>query len=360
MNVDKITLYIQDASKSIRVWSIWAEDFEIFISHGTLGGEDQIQTEYVDYGLASRSREEQVLSRINSRVNRKKDKGYSVSLEQARLGRPMNAMGYQKPMLAEKYKSNTVVNFNRAFVQYKYNGHRCLIINDGGKFIAYSRNGKPINSIQHIVNEFYGIPEGTILDGELYIHGIPLQKISSLVRKNQPESRNLKFHCYDVIEDIPFSERMEMAKTFELGSNGIFVPTWVASEVGINSATVHEHLCAAKSAGYEGLMLRVNGAGYEDGKRAKQLLKVKSCDDAEYLVVDISSSKDNWAVLHCVMDGGRRFTVSAPGTMMMKEYVLKNKQKYIGKHVKVEYAELTTDGLPFHPVALGWRERHEE
>jgi len=360
MNVDKMTLYIQDASRAIRYWSIWAEDFEIFMAHGTLGGDEQIQSEYIEYGLGSRSREEQVISRINSRLNRKKDKGYTVSLDDARLGRPMNAMGYQKPMLAAKYHGASVVDFRKVFVQYKYDGHRCLIVNDGGKFIAYSRNGKPVHTVDHITKHFADIPEGTILDGELYVHGMKLQHIGSLVKKQQSASSLLRFHCYDLIEDIPFSERASMIEQFELGPNGIFVPTWRATETGISSSTIHNHLKAAKEAGYEGLMLRVDGPGYEDGKRSKQLLKVKSVIDDEYLVLQITASKDNWAILHCVMPSGKKFSVSAPGDMQEKENVLRNKEKYIGAHVTVECAGFTEDGKPFHPVATAWREIHTE
>ena len=355
MNIDKTSLYMQDASGGIRVWTIWAEDFEIYISHGTLGGEEQIQTEYIEWGLASRSREEQVQSRINSRINKKKDKGYSESIEKARSGRPSNLMGFPKPMLAAKYENVKYVDFSKTFVQYKYDGHRCLIANDNGQLIAYSRNGKPIESIEHILAHMV-IPEGAVIDGELYIHGSRLQKIGSLVKRKQKESRMLKYHCYDMVSELSFAQRYDLLKTYHLGGNALLAPTWSAAR----DFDVENDLIIAKESGYEGLMLRVDGTGYEDGRRSKSLLKVKSVQDDEYTVVQITSSKDNWAILHCELPDGGRFSVTAPGAVFEKEYVLKNARAFIGKQVTVEYAMLTEDGKPFHPVATQWRNKNDE
>ena len=46
--------------------------------------------------------------------------------------------------------------------------------------------------------------------------------------------------------------------------------------------------------------------------------------------------------------------------MEYKTHVLENKDKFIGKHIRVEFESWTKDKKPFHPVALEWREKHEE
>jgi phosphohistidine swiveling domain-containing protein len=99
---------------------------------------------------------------------------------------------------------------------------------------------------------------------------------------------------------------------------------------------------------YEGLMLRVPDSLYLDGRRHKDaIMKVKrNIDksfvlDDEFLVVGISASVDGWAILTCETDAGNMFNVSAPGTHQQKEYVYKNRDKYIGRHIRVEFFEYT-------------------
>jgi ATP-dependent DNA ligase len=195
-----------------------------------------------------------------------------------------------------------------------------------------------------------------VIDGELYIHGSRLQKIGSLVKRKQKESRMLKYHCYDMVSELSFAQRYDLLKTYHLGGNALLAPTWSAAR----DFDVENDLIIAKESGYEGLMLRVDGTGYEDGRRSKSLLKVKSVQDDEYTVVQITSSKDNWAILHCELPDGGRFSVTAPGAVFEKEYVLKNARAFIGKQVTVEYAMLTEDGKPFHPVATQWRNKNDE
>ena len=78
--------------------------------------------------------------------------------------------------------------------------------------------------------------------------------------------------------------------------------------------------------------------------------------DNEFEVVDVTMSSTGWGVLTCVTPEGREFGVSAPGTHMDKQKTLINKDMYIGRHVTVEYSQLTADNIPFHPVAVRWRE----
>lgn len=46
-------------------------------------------------------------------------------------------------------------------------------------------------------------------DGELYVHGMPLQKIVSLVKKVQPDSAKLEYRIYDIPSDKVWEERVK-------------------------------------------------------------------------------------------------------------------------------------------------------
>jgi ATP-dependent DNA ligase len=254
-------------------------------------------------------------------------------------------------MLAQTYEGQ---RDNRdGFWQYKYNGHRCLITRQGDELIAYSRNGKPINTVSHIF-EGMDIPEGTTLDGELYIHGKPLQTISSIVRRIQPANKDLKYIVYDQISTLTFSNRFNSLLSYEFGASIIPAPT--TSGGYFNELASNSYLKGVQSEGYEGLMFRNNDRPYEPGKRSSQLLKVKMRLDMEVVVGRISPSKDGWAILHCSTPTGKSVSVTAPGTMEQKYEIYENAHLYIGRMLTIEFAEYTKDGVPFHPVAIAFRE----
>lgn len=349
------TLYAKDNNGAIREWSIGFVDDQIFISHGQHKGEIQTKYEEVEDGKAGRSRLEQIKSRMDSRINAKKDAGYVESLEQAQNEQRTNAAGLLKPMLAQPIKNIRNANYAGSFVQYKYDGNRCLITNQGGDLIAYSRNGKRLENLDHILKDIY-IPEGMTLDGELYCHGFPLQTIISWIKRKQAHTEKIKFHAYDIIENMAYIHRLDILKNLELHGASEVVPTWL-----INSFDESQHFFKeARSAGYEGAIIRLDDFGYEDGKRSKGLIKVKEWMDAEFSVIDIHESRDGWAILECALTNTKTFTVSAPGTMKEKRYVLENKDFYILRSVRVEFAQYTKDGIPFHPVAINWRNPKDE
>jgi len=151
VKIDVIYLYRQDASCKLQVWSIYHEDDTIFISWGNYGGLQQSQEELIEDGLAGRSFDEQIISRVQSRINKKLDQGYITDRLRAMNSKPVNTLGLLKPMLATPFKKIKDIDYKSSMMQCKYDGHRCLIHYDGTKYRAYSRNGKTINTIPEIV-----------------------------------------------------------------------------------------------------------------------------------------------------------------------------------------------------------------
>ena len=343
------TLYKISNTGAIQVWTIEELRPDLLrILWGQQGGAMQTQTEVVEVNQSGRSLTEQMFSRMESRINKQKDKGYSLSLEQAYAQRGRNAAGLLKPMLAQTYDP-VKHSLTGKKMQWKYDGHRCLITNDGGENIAYSRNGKPITTIDHILHNII-IPKGATLDGELYIHGAPLQEISSIVRREQLANRELQYIAYDTVSDRAFLGRYEELFGYKLCEDVVIAELLEVPDQ-INNAYLQEK---ALGLGYEGFILREQGKGYECGKRSSQLLKIKQSMDAEFMVIAVHESKDGWAILECT-DGSVDFRVSAPGTMIEKTEVLSNSANYIGQYVTVEFSAYTNAGVPFHPVATRFR-----
>ena len=348
------TLYIKDAKGQLRYWSI-DEDLDGFtIKHGVIGGSPTEKFIEVPCGKASRTHDEQIHSEIMSRVNKRLDKGYVYDIHKATVEKATNSLGLCKPMLATAHKKVTAeyLTVGLTFVQRKYDGNRCLIYNNGEETIAYTRNGKLFTTLDHILDDIE-VPVGMTIDGEIYCHGEALQTIVSWAKRKQANTKKLVFMAYDVIVDMPFIDRLAILNNLVIGDS-----IQIADTLTYNSTLDWEMVNALTSDviedGYEGLIVRKNGHRYDDGKRSKNLIKVKRWESKEFTVVGIYSSSDGWAILECIHNT-KKFRVSAPGAIADKVHVLNNPDMYIGEKVTVEYSAITQGGIPFHPVAVAFR-----
>lgn len=338
---------------NVRYWCAEA-DYSmgvINIAHGVYGGSLQEQVEFVDENNSGRSMEDQIDLYIESRAKRKMDIGYRRTIEESKASSGNTTLGFHRPMLAKRLDQLKDVDFRDCYVQMKYDGHRCMVTRTSTGLVAYSRNGRLITSIDHILAEIT-IPVGVTIDGELYCHGIPLQTISSWVKKKQPDTMKLEYVVYDVVNDDYYNERFNIISNFRLGKYARVAPT----DKSVEEDHITMLLSTAISMGYEGLMLRQCRFPYDPGKRSKALVKVKEFLDEEYKVVGITTSADGWAVLTCETSDGKQFRVSAPGTINDKMNVARNHNGYLGRYVNVKYANLTEDGIPFHPIAVRWHD----
>lgn len=356
MQVDPITLYRKTAANKLQEWTISANVDVITITWGEVFGAKQTQTEFIEDGLAGRSLYEQILSRIDSRINNKIDAGYVRDPNIARRNKPVNALGLNKPMLAAKFADVKDIDYSTTWAQCKYDGHRCLIHFDGDTYTAYSRNGKHITAITEIMEavKLSGMMPNTTLDGELYHHGTPLQTISSWVKRRQPSTTKLVYMIYDMmmLDNLHYQYRHDELSKLNLSNPLILAPT----DKNITEESIPRMLDASIAAGYEGLILRRDGFSYQDGKRSKGLVKVKKWLDDEFEVIDIIESKDGYGILVCITEDSKEFRATAPGTFEDKTEVLLFRNTYIGLKVNVQFANWTKEGKPFHPIATGWRD----
>ena len=350
-------LYKSAKNSEISKWSIWSQNDKIIIeSQAGLHHQPTRFEEEVPEGKAGRTRAQQIESRINSRIKVKLDHGYVTSIDQAKNSVLTNQLNLPMPMLAERFDKQKSVNLESCYVQRKYDGHRCLIARIGHEYVAYSRRGIQIDTIQHILNSLH-FPDGYVLDGELYCHSVPLQTIASWAKRLQPDTLKLKFHCYDVItpDDDDYVERMHFLNTeVKFNDQSEFVQTIKYTDIIHAGSTLSNSLKLVRNDGYEGLILRPKDCLYTIGRRSKSLLKVKHYEDAEFKVVDVEISRLGWGILHLLAYNGLTFKATAPGNDMQRKHVAKNPKEYIGKIVTVEYANLTNKGVPFQPVATRW------
>jgi len=344
------TLYQIDNKKALRTWTIWSEDFTIIIEHGIHRGKQQRVEEPIMRGLGSRTIDEQIESRMNSRISKQLAKGYKRTVREAELSIGQNELNLFKPMLAQQFNKQKSVDTEGAVLQRKLDGNRMLVTMQNGVVSAYTRNGKLIKTLDHILEQIDWLTEGQTIDGEVYKHGMALKDIRGAVAKKQANTAKLDYHIYDCINDESFKERFTFIdKTYS--DNIIVEPYW--------DVQGEEHTAAlfnrVRQDGYEGLMMRLDGYGYQAGKRAKGLLKIKYRYDAEYEVIDIEIAKNGAGILVMRLPNGKTVKGTAPGTAVEKLLVANQPDNYIGKLCTCSFAYLTEFGIPFHLTCDNWR-----
>lgn len=271
---------------------------------------------------------------------------------------------YFEPMLAKKY-GEIFPNFP-TISNPKLDGQRCIINKDG----AWSRNGKPILSIPHIIAQlkpFLAADPTLIFDGELYTHKFKndFNKIMSLVRKSKPsqndliESENfIEYWIYDFPNNKGFFDRyQDLVKLF--GRN-IPKSIKVVEAIVCNDQEALDNLYGHYlEEGYEGQIIRILDGKYEN-KRSKNLLKRKEFMDEEHEIISIEEGLGNRSGMagyaHMKLPDGRIYKTNIKGNFDYLKDMLKNKEKYVGKMATIKFFNFTPDGIPRFPYLIAVRD----
>lgn len=308
---------------------------------------------------------EQALSEAKSRYRKKIDAGYKTEIPTDTSKANDNSLGFTKPMLAKPIDKVKNVSFP-AYWQPKLDGHRAIITKIDGKMIIYSRQGKLIDTMDHILDYLAEhFQEGCSIDGELYLHGEMLQDIGSLIKRKREGSERIVFYAYDLISDMPYNCRLEELTDLFKCYDSEDAPAKLLDTLKVYNMEQAQHLTERIiERGYEGGILRLIDKGYEAGFRSRSLLKIKKFDDSEHLIIDIVEGKDRLvndtalkvAVFVCETPEGQRFECMAHGDQYQKDVIWRHRHRYIGKFLTVKHSGYTKENKPWHPVALRIRE----
>ena len=185
-----------------------------------------------------------------------------------------------KPMLAMNYIPAVHTDVFGWQMSEKLNGIRAVW--DGESF--YSKNGNPF-----AVPAWYmaQMPEGVVLDGELWMGRNMLQKTASVVRKHSPVDhgwRAVAFRVFDAPQNpLGFEDRLIYCAR-------ILEDCPVAGVVHHVTCMGHRHLMdyfdALVAGGAEGAVLRAPGSPYVQGE-SEMMLKLKPFKDAEAIVLEV-------------------------------------------------------------------------
>lgn len=376
-------LYSKTSTGDIQMWSCSIAGNKIFVEYGLIDGKKQESVKVIKEGKNigksnETTPEEQAQIKYNSMVNDKIRKGYFHTLEEAEENL------YLSPMLAKKWEDHKhkFLSMDKPFiVEAKIDGVRCLsIYNPKTGAIKLQSRGNKEYDIPHIkdqLNILYNklgvLNENVILDGELFISEENFETIASAVKKIGPNTGRVIYILYDVIllDDLDmkckdrkdFLDRIkkhQMSYKYASQMKDIHL---VKTDLAYNEADVEDLIdYYVSEKGMEGAIIRHPDGKYKIDGRSDQLLKYKKFVDEEFLVVDINAGVDkfeNVGIFTCETKDGIRFKATPDGTQKQREKYLTNKKDYIGQYVTVRYFELTLDGIPRFPVAVGFRPQHE-
>lgn len=266
-------------------------------------------------------------------------------------------------MLAHKYDASRLTF--PCFTQPKLNGIRALYQN--GRFYSRDEIQWAPGVLAHLASQLsaYINPSYHPLDGELYLHGLSLQKINSAVSINQtspgPKTPQIEYHVFDVVNfSQPFWARYQQIYSLLQSTSSHSqirpVPTRLISSLG----EANEFYNADLRAGYEGSMYRLDGKVYtkpheqaDQKNRTFNLLKRKDWHDDKFLIVGITEGRDTdkggkyvgcMGALVCILPDGSTFNVgSGFSDKERKEWFV---NPPLQKYAHVKYLTLSDDGKP--------------
>jgi ATP-dependent DNA ligase len=211
------------------------------------------------------------------------------------------------------------------------------------------------------------VDDDVVLDGEIYIHGMSLQNIISLVKRPQEASLKLTYNMYDIAStarEEPWRERSNNLDSWFEWARSEGLPQSVKKVVSRPASSMEELKVAHDyyvEEGYEGAIIRLPSGVYRFGYRSSELLKMKEFDDMEFELVSWDVGKGKFAnvpIFRCrVPFNGKLFDVTPRGTEAVRQELLAQAKSMMGKKYTVRYFGLTDEGVPRFPVGIGVREK---
>ena len=240
-------------------------------------------------------------------------------------------------LLANVYRDG--IDVSQYLVSEKLDGVRAVW---DGKTLRF-RSGNEVHAPDWFLE---GLPRQP-LDGELWLGRGSFERLSGIVRREQPDDaewRQIRYMIFELPDGAgSFRQRSERIVAIVRQAN---VPWLGAIEQTstVNPKILQKMLSDVVKAGGEGLMLHRADASYETG-RSDTLLKLKPFLDAEAVVVGYLPGKGKHAgkmgALRVQMPDGREFSLGTGFSDGQRQT-----PPPVGTTVTYRYHQLTRTGLP--------------
>ena len=383
-------LFALNKNSSYQQWRVCIDGDTVIVEFGKEGGKLQTKTTICKPKNVGRSNattaEEQAVLEAQSKWDKQVRLGYRMSKEE------LTDSPSKSPMLASDASKKSHMIKYPCYISQKLDGLRVLVTFDGNGEPVFNSRGNKTYPIQGTmveqVKELRRLSGFDEFDGELYIHGLSLQKITSLAKKWRDvkskeyggfSSNDLEYHIFDVPSQLPFYTESSLSDGWEtptsresalvqvdhIITDSLSVPNEyeeiplsniqvVLGRTAEDEDTVKEFIGCYMSQGYEGTIIRNFEGKYEYGQRSNDLLKWKLFQDTEAEVVDVEEDKNGEGILICRDREGVIVRLKMKGTHQDRAY--ENQLKNIGKWVKFTFQARTEDDNYQFPVGVGLRE----
>lgn len=291
-------------------------------------------------------------------------------------------------MLSESlFKNNNIqrVQGKEFILTQKLDGNRILGVKANGKTTFYTRQGKEIDGLVELEEDFKLFPDNMVLDGEILLANDKGLNSDELFRATMKECRkkgekhNLYFNAFDFvtldgfykgIDTTPCVTRKERLHNLIVENNFKYIVEVPILYKGKDINKVDEFLQRAIQLNQEGCMLNLCDAPYE-AKRVKTQLKVKAMDEIDLRVLGIFEGEGNFkhtlgGITVAFEHEGENYTVGVGSGFSKEERELfwEHPELIVRKIARIQYFEVSknTDGgysLRF-PVFKGVCDKNEE
>jgi len=249
-------------------------------------------------------------------------------------------------------------------VQPKLDGFRCVYVD--GQLL--SRTGKPMGN-SSLAGHFNtkNFPKDKIIDGELYMHGLPFPKLSSILRKDKADiPEGLRFNAYDTMSLEEWNKRQ---------CKGIYSDRirWVRELINDKIANYKKvidtptDLCNTPSEvmslynkylakGYEGVMLKDPNGLYKWKRvtmNSGEMLKLKPFKSIDLPIKEIYDGEKSFTG----MAGGvvctyndHTIRIGSGFNVATRKAMAKSPNEFIGKTIEIQYFEETEEGALRFPT----------
>jgi DNA ligase-1 len=249
------------------------------------------------------------------------------------------------------------------YAQRKLDGVRCVAIAGKGLF---SRNGKPMSAnLSAIRAEIDSLPEGTILDGELYAdkEHLSFQEIVGLVKRETAKAgdadkiKHMYLCVYDTIRDGSNKDRKKWLETLFVENTFRHLRLLPTAVCNSDEDAKFYHAKFVEE-GFEGLILRNVKGLYKIGHRSKDLQKYKEFLDEEFAIVGFKEGdglEKGCVIWTCRTREGSDFDCRPRGSREERMALYRTGASNIGKLLTVRFQEWTDDKMPRFPVGIAIR-----
>lgn len=331
---------------------------------------------FIERGYQGRTREKEAGLLVNKYIKRHLDEGYRPlskltskkfsALTEEEIKKllstkdPSEGNGLPRPMRAKNYEMCSSKVFEKdCYCSPKIEGVRCLIYYRHGHVYSASKLGQTFDpAIKHIVNDaglkafFTQFPD-IILDGVLYYHGWPINKISELCRSKETteESHKLQYWVYDYVSKEPFSKREENLRAFKeilsIVKQLVFVEH-VRTSGWLKVKKLHD---AYINSGFGGVMIRFPERPYGIGiMSANYMIEMKEYEDDVFTIISLKEGFRPEDANFLVRAYNRsEFTVKILGEPDVIEDIIKHKDQYIGKKAICRFL-FYSGTIPYKPI----------